>query len=83
MAGVPRQNMKYAPEAKPVAEENIPQTQQVFNPPRLNFQGHTWIQQGYEIIDSCPSCPRQGVPIPSGKMLIRERGEYKLIDEAR
>lgn len=58
-----------------------PQTTQVFDKPSIDFQKHEWVQQGYEIIDSCPTCPRQGISIPYGKMLVRAEGKYKLVDE--
>lgn len=61
--------------------ETWPQTTQVFETSPVNFGDHVWIQQGYQIIDSCPGCIPQGVPIPVGQMLIKEKGEYRLVDE--
>lgn len=61
--------------------ENWPQTEQVFELPKVDFQKHKWVQKGYEIIDSCDGCLRQGIPIPYGKMLVKEGGKYKIIDE--
>lgn len=58
-----------------------PKTEQVFELPNIDFQKHQWIQEGYFLIDSCGPCPRQGVPIPYGKVLVREEGKYNLIDE--
>lgn len=60
-----------------------PQTDQVFEKPNVKFDSHDWIQQGYYLIDSCPNCPRQAVAIPYGKMLTKEGGKYKLVEEVR
>lgn len=60
---------------------NWPKTEQVFDLPKLDFQNHQWVQRGYEIIDSCQNCPKQGIPIPVGKMLVRKDGRYDIIDE--
>lgn len=73
----PRNQRDYADVSK------WPQTSQVFDAPTLDFSGHQWIQRGYELIDSCPACPKQGIPIPAGKMLIREDGKYSIVDELR
>jgi hypothetical protein len=62
---------------------NWPRTEQVFNAPKLDFDNHQWIQMGYEIIDNCPNCPKQGIAIPSGKMLVKKDGRYDIIDEPR
>lgn len=58
-----------------------PHTTQVFDMPNVKFDNHDWVQEGYYLIDSCSTCPRQAVAIPYGKMLIKEGGKYKLIDE--
>lgn len=62
-----------------------PQTTAVFNAPRLDFNKHEWIQQGYEVIDNCRSgmCVKVGIPIPFGKMLVKKGGRYELVNEMR
>lgn len=59
----------------------LPQTTMVFKQPEMVFDQHTWVQQGYFVIDMCAGCPRRGIPIPAGKTLVKEGGKYKLIDE--
>jgi hypothetical protein len=63
----------------------LPQTPNVFDKPALVFNDHKWIQQGYEVIDDCnpktPACHPGGIPIPSGKTLVKRGKEYDLIDE--
>lgn len=59
----------------------LPQTQAVFNQPKLEFDNHTWIQQGYQAFDQC--CGHPPVTLPSGKTLIRKDGHYDLVDELR
>lgn len=65
----------------------LPQTDAVFNQPKLVVDEHDWLQEGYMIRDNCqPSrmnCVNAGIPIPSGQMLIKEKGAYKLVDEMR
>lgn len=73
--------MNYKPTYHEIDDENLPQTTQIFDAPEFEFNKHHWVQQGYELIDMCPNCPRQGVPIPFGKMLVKEKGVYKLVDE--
>lgn len=58
-----------------------PQTDQVFEKPDLQFNSHIWQQRGYAIYDMCPSCPDQMIPLPVGKMLIKENGRYNIINE--
>lgn len=63
----------------------LPQTSQVFEAPNLIFDAHQWRQEGYELHDACsPStatCVSVGIPIPSGKLLVKKGGGYDLIDE--
>lgn len=62
----------------------LPSTETVFTPVKMEFDNHIWTQEGYEIIDGCATCPRYGVPIPAGTMLVKgEDGLYALIDETR
>jgi len=68
-------------EAKVV--ESWPQTTQVFDAPKVNFDSHSWRQEGYMIYDTCSGCVSQAIPIPSGKMLIMEGGKYQIVDERR
>lgn len=67
--------------------ESLPQTSTVFNRPALHFDSHEWVQQGYMIQDNCrprtPNCEAVGIPIPSGKLLIKIDGRYELVDEHR
>lgn len=65
---------------------NLPQTEQVFEAPALIIDQHEWRQEGYMITDICnpsrPDCQHVGIPIPSGKMLIKDKkGRYALISE--
>lgn len=73
----------YTPEELAV----MPQTTTVFNRPALQFDSHEWQQQGYMVQDVCsPStadCHTVGIPIPSGKMLIKKDGGYDLVNEQR
>ncbi len=72
-----------------VMENNEPaSTTMVFNRDDLVVNDHEWQQQGYMITDVCnpstPMCHHVGIPIPSGKLLIKtEKGEYDLVDEKR
>lgn len=77
------QNEKATPRNQRLSAQNYPQTQQVFDVPKLDFDSHKWVQRGYKIYDECEGCVNQAVPIPVGKMLIRERGKYQIIDERR
>jgi hypothetical protein len=65
----------------------LPQTQTVFDAPELTFNDHHWQQQGYFISDVCspsrPDCPPVGIAIPVGKLLIKTKGGYDIIDEVR
>lgn len=65
--------------------ESIPQTTKVFEAPSLIFDQHDWRQEGYMITDVCspsrPDCHRVGIPIPSGKVLVKKGGRYDLRDE--
>lgn len=63
-------------------EPETPQTDTVFIPPDLDLNGHKWLQQGYDIIDQCATCPRYGIAVP-GMLLVLEKGRYKLVDESR
>lgn len=60
---------------------DAPQTTQVFEKPKIDFDNHTWIQRGYAIYDMCPGCPNQMITIPVGKMLKKEGGKYTITDE--
>lgn len=67
-----------------IADENTwPSTETIFEPKKTTFDSHDWVQQGYFIIDNCANCPRQAVPIPSGKMLVKEGGKYAIVNEVR
>lgn len=59
--------------------DNLPQTETVFDQPKLAIDDHTWLQQGGYIIEQCHN--GLGIPIPSGSMLVKEEGRYKLVDE--
>lgn len=65
----------------------LPQTPQVFEAPKLKIAEHDWLQEGYYIRDNCAvpkiSCIPGGLPIPSGKVLVKNTGGYELIDELR
>lgn len=65
----------------------LPQTSTVFDRPSLHFDSHSWTQQGYMVTDTCnprtPNCEAVGIPIPSGKLLIKKDGRYDLVDEQR
>lgn len=65
----------------------MPQTTTVFDRPALEFDRHDWVQQGYMLTDNCSpkstACEPVGIPIPSGKLLVRKDGHYDLIDESR
>lgn len=61
-------------------------TDMVFNQPQLITNDHDWVQRGYMIEDACnpsrPECHNGGIPIPSGKLLVKDqKGGYDLIDE--
>jgi hypothetical protein len=66
---------------------SLPQTATIFDKPALQFDTHTWQQEGYMLRDVCnpanSSCEPVGIPIPSGKLLIRKDGSYDLVDEKR
>lgn len=63
----------------------LPQTENVFDKPALNFDEHQWLQQGYELTDNCPiktaACHTGNIPLPSGQMLIKDAKGYRLVDE--
>ena len=63
----------------------LPQTENVFETPPVVFDEHKWIQMGYMLHDHCQprtsACQEQGIPIPSGKVLVRRNRTYTLIDE--
>jgi len=63
----------------------LPQTDKVFDRPAMDFQSHDWMQQNYMITDNCQphraDCHNVGIPIPSGKTLIKKDGRYDLVDE--
>lgn len=65
---------------------NLPQTTQIFDPPKLKFKQHEWRQEGYMISDNCsparPDCMNVGIPIPNGKMLVKRDGRYDLVPES-
>lgn len=67
--------------------DTLPQTQMVFDRPTLEFDKHDWLQQGYIVTDNCKphtsACEAVGIPIPSGKLLIKKDGRYDLVDEQR
>ena len=64
---------------------NLPQTDKVFDRPAIEFDNHEWRQEGYMITDVCsPSradCQNVGIPIPTGKMLVKTNGRYDIVDE--
>lgn len=64
-------------------ETQWPQTDQVFDLPDVSFDNHQWVQQGYTLIDNCPNCLKQAISIPYGRMLVKEGGKYKLVDEVK
>jgi hypothetical protein len=74
---------KTVPRNQRIEPSKYPQTQQVFNVPKLDFDSHTWVQRGYKIYDECEGCVNQAVPIPIGKMLIRKGDRYDIVDERR
>lgn len=59
--------------------DNLPQTETIFETPQLDFDKHVWIQEGYQAMDQC--CGHPPVSLPSGKLLIKENGRYRLVDE--
>lgn len=63
----------------------LPQTETVFDQPQIEFNHHQWVQEGYFVRDVCtPStivCHQGGIPIPSGKVLVKSNGQYDLKDE--
>lgn len=64
----------------------LPQTDTVFDVPALVMNEHNWRQEGYMIHDVCdPStgaCQSMGIPIQSGKMLVKDKKKgYELVDE--
>lgn len=66
-------------------DDNIPQTTAVFDAPRLDFNSHQWRQEGYFVVDACPSksvgCHTGGLPLPAGSLLVKNKGVYTLVDE--
>lgn len=64
---------------------SLPQTTAVFDQPKLVIDEHEWVQRGYMIEDNCrpkrANCLAIGAPIPTGKLLIKEKGRYKLVSE--
>lgn len=64
---------------------HLPQTVTVFDQPELKVNEHDWVQQGYFITDCCnpkkPTCHSGGIPIPSGKVLIKTERGYDLRNE--
>lgn len=69
------------------SEPEVTQTDQVFDPPKLDLSGHTLIQEGYYIRDICspsrPDCYSGAFGIESGKMLVIKDGRYDIVDETR
>lgn len=65
--------------------ENLPQTTKIFDRPEMTFDDHDWQQQGYMITDICSpkraDCHNVGIPIPSGKMLVKRNGKYDIVPE--
>lgn len=75
------QSTSYTPEQL----ESIPQTTKVFEPQPMDFTAHVWRQEGYMISDVCspsrPDCQHVGIPIPTGKMLVKVNGHYDIVPE--
>lgn len=67
--------------------EALPQTTQVFDRPSMIFDQHEWRQEGYMITDVChpsrPDCHHVGIPIPTGKVLVKKGDGYDLVNEGR
>lgn len=63
-----------------LSEQDLELMRKLQSQPGLDFQNINWVQRGYELIGTVNGV-RQGIPIPKGKMLIGERGSYKLVDE--
>jgi hypothetical protein len=65
----------------------LPQTETVFEPQQLVFDDHKWLQQGYHLTDVCSpqtaACHTGGIPIPNGKMLVKQGEKYALVNEMR
>lgn len=61
--------------------EALPSTDMVFDAPDINLNEHILIQDGYRVVDICSSHPTVSFNIPSGKLLIKDKGGYTLIDE--
>lgn len=65
----------------------LPSTSTVFDRPALEFDTHSWLQEGYIVRDVCSpataACEPVGIPIPSGKLLVKQDGRYDLVDEVR
>ena len=63
----------------------LPSTDMIFDAPYLDMNQHDWQQTGYMLTDVCNphsiGCQHVGIPIPSGKLLSKDAGGYKLIDE--
>lgn len=63
----------------------LPKTTQVFDRPDMIFDHHEWRQEGYMITDVCspsrPDCHHVGIPIPTGKMLVKVNGRHELVME--
>lgn len=67
------------------ADDQLPQTDAVFDQPELVVNDHRWLQQGSVMVDVCvpqnPACHSGGLPIPAGKMLVHGEGGYRFVDE--
>lgn len=65
----------------------LPQTDTVFDQPKLVVNEHEWLQSGYMMTDNCSparmNCINAGIPLPNGKMIVKEKGAYKIVDEMR
>lgn len=72
---------------EPLPDDQLPQTTQVFDAPKMEADAHDWQQQGYHIIDACNpqrhDCHSGGIPIGFGKMLVKKDGRYDIVDETR
>lgn len=63
----------------------LPQTEKVFDAPKLHINQHEWLQRGYMIEDNCKTpkadCVTAGIPIPTGSLLIKTEKGYDLVNE--
>jgi hypothetical protein len=63
----------------------LPQTPTVFEKPPLEFDTHEWLQEGYIMRDVCSqptsACEPVGIPVPTGKTLVKKDGRYSFISE--